>query len=186
MSEILIDLDDAARREAQHPEGIPVRLGGQVFMFPAELPLDAFDPLLSPKLGLMEMIAQLTKEDEARKGRGEAPQTAVGDVIDMLLNRPTLPLDFLDAFRAVYCNLLGDEQYARWAKVRPSIPAYVRLTKSLLGLYSVSLGKLFTSADSSAAASATSKPTSSGTTDSTPEASTSAPDNPDSSAAAGS
>src|SRR6478735_2126544 len=50
-----IDLD-AARRERQQPDGLPVILAGEEFTLPAELPLDVFDPFLSEDFDLAGLI----------------------------------------------------------------------------------------------------------------------------------
>ncbi|GAA5071039.1 hypothetical protein [Streptomyces similanensis] len=172
----VIDLD-AERREVQYPSGIPVKLRGEQFIFPAELPMDTFDPLLSEDLNLFGVLSEAL---EATEG-----DVDTGTLVMLVLRRNArLPKAFLDAFRQVYALLLGD-QHESFARCRPSIGDYVRLTTALAKVYGVDLGKLFRSADSSESASETSSPTSPATTDSTPAPSGSAPDSPDSSASAG-
>lgn len=167
----VIDLD-AQRREVQHPHGIPVLFCEEQYLFPAELPADALDPLLSDDLDLVGLLADLVSTDSG---------SAVGEVIELLFKRPKLPKQFLAAVRQTYAILLGEEQYARFIAARPFISDYIRLSTALIRVYGVDLGKLFGSADSSANDGATSSPTSPATTDSTPEASGSDLESPGSS-----
>ncbi|MEU2968955.1 hypothetical protein ABZ687_28760 [Streptomyces ardesiacus] len=172
----VIDLD-AERREVQYPNGIPVRLSGEQFIFPAELPAEVLDPILSDELDLVGLLGDVIESAEGDAG--------VKEVVNALFRRPSLPRKFLAAVRQSYEILLGD-QYKDFLAARPSIGDYVRLTTGLSKVYGVELGKLFRSADSSENASETSSQTSpASTTDSTPEASGSAPDSPDSSDSAG-
>lgn len=170
----VIDLD-AERREVQYPHGIPVLFCDEQYLFPAELPADALDPLLSDDLDLVGLLADLMRTDSG---------SAVGEVIELLFKRPRLPAQFLAAVRETYAILLGEEQHARFTAARPFISDYIRLTTALIRVYGVDLGKLFGSADSSSSDGATSSPTSPASTDSTPEASGSDLDNPDSSGSA--
>jgi len=180
-----IDLDaDAAKREAAHPEGIPVRHGGRTFLLPAELPADVLEPLLSVDLDLASVVASAA--DVARRAEG-ADERAVGMevVLDALLSRPTLPIDALRAARACLERLFGPEQWASWLETRPSLPAYGRLIRHLVRTYGVSLGEAFGSPAPSGAGGATSRPTSPPPTGSTPEASGNGRANPVSSASVG-
>ncbi|MFD4933425.1 hypothetical protein [Streptomyces virginiae] len=169
-----IDLD-AERREVRYPNGIPVRLKGEQFLFPAEVPADALDPLLSEDLDLVGLLSDIV---------GTKGATVSGEVIELLFKRPKLPRQFLTTVKDIYRILLGNEAFAEFARVRPSIGDYVRLTKALVTLYGVDLGNLFGSGDSSENDGETSSPTSAGSTSSTPEASGSGQDSPDSSASA--
>ncbi|MFD9394138.1 hypothetical protein ACFWBB_26400 [Streptomyces sp. NPDC060000] len=169
-----IDLD-AERREVQYPDGIPVKFGGEQFIFPAELPAEALDPILSDDLGLVELLGEVIESSDGDAG--------IGEVVTALFRRPTLPRKFLAAIRETYGILLGD-QHEGFVKKRPSIGDYVRLTTGLVRVYGVELGKLFRSADSSASDSQTSSPTSPASTESTPDVSGFVPDNPDSSESA--
>ncbi|MFJ4342696.1 hypothetical protein [Streptomyces sp. NPDC088915] len=162
---------DARRREVQYPHGIPVIFREEQYLFPAELPADALDPLLSDDLDLVGLLTDLMRTDSG---------SATGEIIELLFKRPRLPRQFLAAVRETYAILLG-EDYKRFAGARPSVPDYVWLSTALIRVYGVDLGKLFGSAGSSAPDGTTSSPTSSGTTDSTPAASGSDPDSPASS-----
>ncbi|MFE1270631.1 hypothetical protein [Streptomyces sp. NPDC058758] len=176
MSSYAIDLE-AQRREVQYPNGIPVNFSKKLdLLFPAELPADALDPLLSAELDLVGLLADIMRTDSG---------TAVGEVIEVLFKRPRLPKQFLAAIRETYALLLDEDQYEQFIAARPSIGDYVRLSTALIRVYGVDLGKLFGSAGSSAPDGATSSPTSSGTTDSTPGASGFAQDSPASSDSAG-
>ncbi|MFI5859238.1 hypothetical protein [Streptomyces parvulus] len=169
----VIDLD-AERREVQYPNGIPVRLRGEQFIFPAEIPADCLDPLFSDELDLMGILRDIVN--------AESGTTTTGEIVELIFRRPQLPARFYEAVKEIYKELLGEDTYKDFKAVRPSIPDYVRLTKALGQVYGVDLGKLFRSGTSSASASATSSPTSpDSTTDSTPEASGSAQDSPASS-----
>ncbi|WP_329317382.1 hypothetical protein OG723_44195 (plasmid) [Streptomyces sp. NBC_01278] len=167
----VIDLD-AERREVRYPDGIPVKFGGEQFIFPAEIPAEALDPLLSDDLDLVGFFGDLVTSS----GGG-----TVSEITEMLFRRPSLPRQFYAAVKDVYRVLL-DEQYADFLAKRPSIPDYVRLTTGLAKVYGVELGKLFTSDSSSETVSGTSSPTSPGSTGSTPVESGVAPESLDSSA----
>ncbi|MFD7505378.1 hypothetical protein [Streptomyces sp. NPDC059850] len=170
----VIDLD-AERREVQYPDGIPVKLGGEQFIFPAELPAEALDPILSDELDLVGLLGEVVDSADGDAG--------VSEVVTALFRRPSLPRKFLGAIRETYAILLGD-QHTGFLKQRPYVGDYVRLTTGLVKVYGVELGKLFRSAGSSASDSQTSSPTSPDSTESMPEESGSAPDSPDSSASA--
>lgn len=167
----VIDLD-AERREVQYPDGIPVKFRGEQFIFPAELPAAALDPILSDELDLVGLLADVINSTEGDAG--------IKEVINALFRRPSLPRKFLEAIRETYKVLL-DEQNQDFLDRKPSVPDYVRLTTGLAKVYGVELGKLFRSDDSSENASETSNPTSPATTESTPDVSGFVPDNPDSS-----
>ncbi|MCG8971742.1 hypothetical protein [Streptomyces sp. CL12-4] len=167
----VIDLD-AERREVRYPDGIPVKLGGEQFIFPAELPAESLDPILSDELGLVAFLCEVIDSADGDAG--------VKDVVNSLFRRPTLPRKFLAAIREMYGILLGEEQKAEFLEKRPSIGDYVRLTTGLSKVYGVELGKLFRLGVSSGSDSQTSNPTSPATTASTPDVSGFVPDNPDS------
>jgi hypothetical protein len=171
----VIDLD-AERREVQYPDGIPVKFGGEQFIFPAELPAEALDPILSDELDLVGLLGDVLESSDGDAG--------IKEIVNALFRRPSLPRKFLEAIRETYAILLPD-QYEDFLRQRPYIGDYVRLTTALTKVYGVELGKLFRSADSSENASETSSQTSPATTESTPDASGSAPDSPDSSASDG-
>ncbi|MEU1592769.1 hypothetical protein ABZ468_07885 [Streptomyces sp. NPDC005708] len=171
----VIDLD-AERREVQYPNGIPVRFRGEQFMFPAELPADALDPILSEDLDLFGLFAEAITSSAGDAG--------IKEITNALFRRPDLPVKFLRAVRETYAILLED-QTEDFLKRKPSVPDYVRLTIALIKVYGVDLGKLFRSDDSSETASATSSPTSPASTESTPDASGSDPDTATTSGSAG-
>ncbi|MYX26746.1 hypothetical protein GTY75_08695 [Streptomyces sp. SID8381] len=157
----------APRREVQFPHGILVKFDEDTeFLFPAELPADALDPILSDDLDLVGFFGDLVQS----QGR-----SAVGEVVELLFRRPRLPRLFMEAVRETYKILLGEQQFSAFIAARPSVPDYIRLTAGLVKVYGIDLGKLFGSADSSASDGETSKPTSAGTTGSTPEGSGSVP-----------
>ncbi|MEV7512083.1 hypothetical protein AB0O57_29415 [Streptomyces sp. NPDC091201] len=173
MSSYAIDLT-AERREIRFPHGIAVRFDEHHdFFFPAEIPAEALDPLLSDELDLVGFFGDLV----ASSGGG-----TITEITEMLFRRPRLPRQFYAAVKDVYRILLDEQQYEDFLALKPSIPDYVRLTTALARVYGVELGKLFTSDSSSETDSATSNPTSpASTTGSTPEESGVAPENPASS-----
>ncbi|MGW0562956.1 hypothetical protein ACWDZ4_20610 [Streptomyces sp. NPDC003016] len=166
-----IDLD-AERREVQYPDGFNLLIRGHGFHFPAELPADALDPLLSDDLDLVGLLGDLAK---AQGG------SAVGDVIELLFKRPRLPKKFLEAVKDTYLILLGEEAFERYLSLHPSIGDYVRMTKRVSRVYGIDLGKLFGLGGSSESEGETSNPTSPDSTTSTHEESGSAQTSPDSS-----
>ncbi|MFF4276118.1 hypothetical protein [Streptomyces sp. NPDC001536] len=171
-AQYVIDLA-APRREVQFPNGILVKFSeDDEFLFPAELPADALDPILSEDLDLVGLLGDLVQAQG---------KSAVGEIVELLFRRPRLPKLFMDAVKETYKVLLGEQQFAAFIAARPSIPDYVRLTVGLIKVYGVDLGKLFGSADSSESDGETSKPTSADTTGSTPEESGSTPESADSS-----
>lgn len=171
----VIDLD-AERREVRYPDGIPVKFRGEQFMFPAELPAEALDPILSDELDLVGLLGDVINSTDGDAG--------IKEVVNALFRRPSLPRKFLEAIRATYAVLLED-QNEDFLQRKPSVPDYVRLTTGLARVYGVELGKLFRSADSSEIDGVTSSPTSPASTESTPDASGSVPDSPASSESAG-
>ncbi|RZU28333.1 hypothetical protein EV284_6499 [Streptomyces sp. BK022] len=176
-STFVIDLD-APRREVQYPHGIPVQFHGEQYMFPAELPDAALDPLLADDLNLTGLVADVYEASER--------DASVSDIVLLALRgRGNLLRKVLAAVRETFNILLGDEEWARFQQSRPSISDYVRLAAGLSQVYGVELGKLFGSDVSSANDSQTSNPTSPASTDSTPDASGSAQATPASSGSAG-
>ncbi|AWI32687.1 hypothetical protein [Streptomyces tirandamycinicus] len=168
-----LNLDEIAEREMAYPDGINVRLNGHGFRFPAELPAAALTPLLSKELDLMGLLGDLVRSQNGG---------STWQMLELLFQRRDLPSNFLDALDAVFGELLGKEAFERFQSVKPSVPAYFRLTVGLAKLYGVELGKLFGLGASSESDGETSSPTSAdSTTGSTPEVSGSVPDSPASS-----
>ncbi|NGO67889.1 hypothetical protein [Streptomyces boncukensis] len=169
----VIDLDAAERREVQYPNGIPIKFRDEQFVYPAELPARALDPLLSDELDLVGLLGDVIEASE---------NPTAATVIDFLFKRPQLPRRFVEAIYEVHRTLLGKEEYERFESLGPSLPAYVRLTTGLIKVYGVDLGKLFGPGASSENDGEMSSPTSAdSTTDSTPEGSGASQDSPDSS-----
>jgi hypothetical protein len=163
----------AERREVQFPNGIAVKMREDwALLFPAELPADALDPLLSDDLNLMGLLGEVVS------GSGEI---GTSEVIDLLFRHATLPRDFVAAVKNIYKELLGEEEFEDFTARKPSIGEYVRLTKALASVYAVDLGKLFGLGGSSANGGTTSSPTSPDSTESTPAESGSSQDSLDSS-----
>ncbi|AKN68768.1 hypothetical protein QR97_02180 [Streptomyces sp. PBH53] len=168
----VIDLDAAERREVQYPHGIPINYRDEQFIYPAELPAKALDPLLSDELDLVGLLRDVVQASDN-------PTAAV--VIDLLFKRPQLPRRFIQAIYDVHRILLGEEEYTRFESLNPSLPAYIRLTIGLIKVYGLDLGKSFGLGDSSETDGETSSPTSAASTDSTPEESGGSQENPTSS-----
>ncbi|MBG7704914.1 hypothetical protein HCJ76_44335 [Streptomyces sp. MC1] len=167
----------AERREVQFPNGIAVKIRDDWdALFPAELPADALDPLLSDELNLMGLLA------EVMNSSGEF---GTGEIIDLLFRHSDLPRQFVAAVKRIYAELLGPEQFEDFAAHKPSVPEYIRLTKALATVYGVDLGKAFGLGGSSESDSGTSSLTSADSTESTPAVSGSAQDSPGSSDSAG-
>lgn len=163
----------AERREVQFPNGIAVKIRDDWdVLFPAELPADALDPLLSDELNLMGLLA------EVMNGSGEF---GAGEIVDLLFRHADLPRQFVTAVKRIYAELLGPEEFEDFTAHKPSVSEYIRLTKALATVYGVDLGKAFGLGGSSESDSQTSSPTSADSTESTPAASGSAQDSPASS-----
>ncbi|MGY4934908.1 hypothetical protein ACWD7T_28115, partial [Streptomyces sp. 900116325] len=113
----VIDLD-AERREVQYPDGIPVKFGGDQFIFPAELPAEALDPILSDELDLVGLLGDVLESADGDAG--------VKEVVNALFRRPSLPRKFLAAIRETYAILLPD-QYEEFLRQRPSVGDYFPL-----------------------------------------------------------
>jgi hypothetical protein len=163
----------ADRREVQFPHGITVKVRDDWdLLFPAELPADALDPLLSDDLNLMGLLG------EAMNSSGDI---GTGAIVDLVFRNGNLPGQLIAAVKEIYKALLGEDEFEDFKAHKPSVPEYVRLTKALATIYAVDLGKLFGLGGSSASDSQTSSPTSPATTASTPDESGSDQDSPDSS-----
>lgn len=164
----LIDLDaEAARREITNPDGLPVRFRGEEYLIPAELPVDVFDPFLEPGFDLAGLIREAIAE---AKEPGIAGEKGIDEVvIDLVFNRPDLPVKIINAVYSAYEILFGPEQYARFRQARPSLPDYMALTRGLFRVYGTSVGEAFASVDSSETSGLTQKPTLPASTGSTPE-----------------
>ncbi|WP_399554075.1 hypothetical protein [Streptomyces anulatus] len=164
----------AARREIQHPNGVITKISKDIAVtFPAELPLEALDPILSDDLDLVGLIGDIVQADGV-------DGLDVSKVVTAIFRRPSLPRKFLAAVRETYEILLGD-QFEEFLESKPSSGDYLRLTIALSKVYGVELGKLLRSLVSSESDSPTSSQTSPGTTGSTPAESGSGPDTPTSS-----
>lgn len=170
-----LDLDAAAaRRESSFPGGIPIKLGGETFTLPAELPAEALDPLLDLDVDMASIVASAARV-QATGDTDEAKDVGGQILIEALLSNPNLPVDVIRGVYASLAVLFGEEQWALWLTKKPSIPTYAVLLRGLWRAYGVSLGEAFASAAPSASDGETSSPTSKGSTGSTRAASTKAP-----------
>lgn len=165
----VIDLD-AAIRESSFPDGIQVPYKGTTYVLPAELPLDVFDPLLSPDFDLVGLIKTVLGEDGQAEGD-------LGDaVISVLFKRPNLPLEVRDTIYASLALLFGEDQWTQFQAQRPGVATLTVLIKGLFTSYGVALGEAFGSGGSSESDGDSSKETSSSTTESTPAEPSDAPE----------
>lgn len=145
---VLVDLD-AARREAQVPDGITVRFAMTNFVLPAELPIQVVDPFLADELDLVGVVRDFM-----------ADTGADDEFLDVILEHEKLPKAFVNAVHDCLRILFGDDQYEQFIAARPSLQDLVRLVRALIPLYGVGLGELFSSATSSGDGGATSSQTS--------------------------
>lgn len=174
----MIDLD--ARRAEIAADPKEIRLGGQTFNLPAELPGDVIGPFLSPDLGLVEVIADAIGSADDEAGISDMLFAALG-------KHPALPTGVVTAAKEALVALLGD-QHADFLAKRPSVPEYLLIAKGLFEEYGLTLNDFFGSPSSSDDEETNSKQTSpSDAPESTPTSATSgdAPATPDSSDSAG-
>ncbi len=183
----VLDLDAARekratlRREAgkRQPQ---LRLGGQTYALPSELPVDTFAPLarVSGNVGMLLRAAldAAGAADDAQRG------DAVALLVDSFaLDKELLP-ELMAAVRECAVNLMGEEAVAALLAYRPSREDYAALAKGLFAKYGVSLGEALPPSDSSPSGGTTSNATSNAGTDSTPGTSTATPTDPTSSGSA--
>lgn len=156
-----LDLD-AGTREASYPDGILIVLGGNEYTFPAELPIDVFDPFLSEELDVVDLIRSLYAILSTERG-----ETTTDALLTLLQQRPGLHKQIIAAVREALALLLGADQYAAWVASRPTVTGLMRLAGALMDEYGVALGELFASPNSSTTGGATQKETSGQSTDST-------------------
>lgn len=169
----MIDLD-ASARESKHPEGIPLKYKGFETTLPSELPADVLNPFLSDDLGLVELIADAAKRDDGNKDFTDL-------IVDTLIEHPRLPIALVNAAKDALRLLLDgedaleegrDQKYREFRAQRPSINAYLALTRELMNEYGVGLSDFFELGGSSDSDGGSSKETSpSQDQESTPEAS---------------
>jgi hypothetical protein len=136
MDEYELDLD-AARREAnaQPPR---IKLGGETFTLPVQLPAAVLDPLFEHKLD--DLITILV--DLAAEGNPADPDSAdLTDLFAKVRERPLILVNLLDAIHEVFRRLIGEEQWPRWRSKNPSIPDYIKVAKFAWSVYGVSLGE---------------------------------------------
>lgn len=162
----------AAKREGgNQPE--PLCIGDDTFYVPCELPMTVVDRVLDPDMEIAQLLIVMLKTAQANIAAGKA-EKAGGDleiVLDVLASDAALPLRAVQAIKGAVADLFGEEQWARWLALNPSLEDNVELVIELVKLYGSRLGELFKSSAPAASGGATSSVTSSGSTGSTPEAS---------------
>lgn len=169
-----IDLDThkaarAARREGAGA-GVAVRFGGQDFTLPAELPASTLFVLIDGNMDLAGLIRAAVGV-WTDQGADAADREVAGSlVIEALMNQPSLPLEVLAAVRTAVADLFGQEQWARFNDLCPSLADLGVLLTALWAEYGVSLGEAFASSEPSPNGGTTSRPTSPAGTASTPAA----------------
>lgn len=186
----LLDLDAgrAARREA---EGRPlvVKLRGQVFELPPEIPMEVLAPLrlLDGSVALLattddpqRMFANLMASrpgivNESIRALDRAARILFGEVSEELIldteaenpdDRPGPGDEALGAGK--YRRILDPGGWPTFMAQRPSLPDVLQLGRGLLAGYGVSLGEAFGSPAPSENGGPPSRQTSSGSTRSTP------------------
>lgn len=165
----VIDLDAArAVRLEARGKPTPVRIGGETIAeLPVELPLDVFSPIKALDLDIALLLRQAMDIAKADGDTGQA-QAATSLVIDLLVSRPTLPVELIDAVTEMGRRLLDSEQYpegyAKFIAARPSREDIAEFAKGVFRRYGVGLGEALQSSDSSKNDGGTSKPTSLTTT----------------------
>ncbi|GAA4209410.1 hypothetical protein GCM10022252_75910 [Streptosporangium oxazolinicum] len=178
----VLDLDVArARRSSTQGRPIPLRLGGKIICkLPAELPVDVLLPLT--KLGIDTTGIIRMGLDAWKAGNSQRAGIAVLDLLlDLLIERPSLPRDLLAAVHEMGQTLMGTNGYAAFVAARPSVGDIVALVRGLGSRYAIRLGES-TSSTADSGSGETSTPTSPTTTqDSTSTESGSAPEIADSS-----
>jgi hypothetical protein len=161
----VIDLDrERAQRREARGKPMPVRFGGQqIAELPVELPLDVFEPLKALDVDIALLIRQALDIQQAN-GEGEQAAAATSLVIDLLVTRPSLPHDVVEAVIEMGKRLLNSEDYPdgfdKFLAQRPSREDVATFAKGVFRRYGVGLGEALPSSASSANGETTSKPTS--------------------------
>lgn len=167
----VIDLDASrtarsAKREGSKT-GVVVRMYDNQFDLPVELPASVVDLLLDGDLdiaGLIRSVVGVWTDNNAAPERREQAEALF---MEALLTHPSLPVDVLRTVRSAIATLFGEEQWARFNALNPSVPDLAALIRGLWGEYGVSLGEAWSSPAPSATGGATRNPTSNGSTGST-------------------
>lgn len=169
-----LDAERAVRREAL---GKPtaVKFGGEtIAVLPVELPLDVLEPIKALDVDIAMLVRQVM---DMRSAEGDEAQSAAATslVIDLLVSRPSLPVEIIEAVQDMGRRLLNSQEYPdgyeKFVAQRPSREDVAGLAKGLFKRYGVGLGEALQSSDSSTSGGQTSKPTSKPTTKSTSGAS---------------
>lgn len=162
------ELDLDAARAARKREGAGItpslRLNGQSYELPVELPVDVFDPLVHVDVDVSLLVRMAMDAREAAEKNDENANMAVLDVlVDLMVANPQLPVDLVGAVKESSRLMLGEECYAALVAFRPTVADLGAIAKHLFRQYGVGLGEALPSSDSSGDTETTSKPTSSGT-----------------------
>lgn len=182
---MLIDLNAERSARAAKREGrgdvIEVPFGDDTFHLPAELPATVIDTLLDPEVEIAQLVIFAIRNI---RGGGAGQDEALAVVVDILTERPDLPLGFVRAVRAAVQDLFGEDQWGRFQAQNPSAQDMFALIRGLTSAYGAGLGEAFSSSAPSTPGGTTSSATSSVSTASTPEVSGNDQDSPASLASA--
>lgn len=156
------DKNRAARREAR--QRVPaLRIAGQRYELPLELPVDVLEPLADLNMDVSLLIRQVLDVRKQAVEDGEAQNEALlGAVIDMLVVNPSLPRELVAAVKEMAQRLLGPSGYTALAAARPTVPDLGAVMKYIAAQYGVGLGEASRSSDSSDGSGTTSSLTSGG------------------------
>ncbi|HEY1177006.1 MAG TPA: hypothetical protein VGF17_12685 [Phytomonospora sp.] len=166
----MIDLDAILGEAADKP----LRYKGREFTLPGELPGTVLAPFLRENLGLPQIIADIVAAAQTTSD-ADAESGWIDVLVKQIATNPNLPVEFIDAARDAFSELLeaGEPgQAAEFHALRPSVPAYIAIATHVTTDYGTGLADFFFSSGSSETGGKTSKPTSPASTpDSTPDSS---------------
>lgn len=132
--EVDIDLDVVAGELAPRT----VKIKGQVYTWPAELPATVLLPLLDEDLDLVGVVRDVWSM------AGDSGELNINDALDRLLVRRNLPRLFWDRFQeslSVLFDAGGEGQAEKFFATSPSLPQLIRITSAVWKTYGVSLGE---------------------------------------------
>lgn len=156
--EVDIDLDAMAGEL----EPRTVRIKGQVYTWPAELPAYVLLPLLDEDLDLVGILGDIWGMAD------DSNQVDVSTILGRVLNRSNLPKVFWERFQEAITRLFdaGEEgQGEAFFATNPSVQQLIRVATAVWRAYGVSLGEASAPSGQSDGDGPGSKETSSATTE---------------------
>lgn len=156
--EVDIDLDAVAGEL----EPRTVKIKGQVYIWPAELPADVLLPLLDEDLDLVGVVRDVWDMAD------DSGSLNIANALDKILGRQNLPKVFWERYREALSVLFdaGKEgQAEQFFATSPSLPQLMRVTSAVWRTYGVSLGEASAPSGQSDGDGSGSKETSSATTE---------------------